>query len=40
MERGKLQAAADTAARAGADLAQKGARVVEQTADKAVNALH
>lgn len=40
MERSKLQGVADAAAKAGADLAEKGARAVERTAEKAANALH
>jgi ElaB/YqjD/DUF883 family membrane-anchored ribosome-binding protein len=39
-ERDTLRGVADTAARAGADLAEKGARAVERTADKATAALH
>jgi hypothetical protein len=39
-EREKLEGVADAAARAGADLAEKGARAVERTADKAAAALH
>jgi hypothetical protein len=40
MERENLQGVADTAAKAGADLAERGARAVERAADKAANALH
>jgi ElaB/YqjD/DUF883 family membrane-anchored ribosome-binding protein len=40
VERDSLRGVADTAARAGADLAEKGARAVERTADKATAALH
>ena len=40
MERDKLQGVADAAAKAGADLADKGGRAVERAADKASAALH
>jgi ElaB/YqjD/DUF883 family membrane-anchored ribosome-binding protein len=40
VERDKLQGVADAAAKAGANLADKGARAVERTADKATAALH
>jgi hypothetical protein len=40
MERDNLQGVADAAAKAGADLAEKGARAVERAADKTANALH
>jgi ElaB/YqjD/DUF883 family membrane-anchored ribosome-binding protein len=40
LERDRLQGVADTAAKAGADLAEKGARAVERAADKAGNAFH
>jgi ElaB/YqjD/DUF883 family membrane-anchored ribosome-binding protein len=40
IEREKLQGVADAAAKAGADLAEKGARGVERAAEKAAAALH
>lgn len=40
MERDNLQGAAGAAAKAGADLAEKGAHAVQRAADKAANALH
>jgi ElaB/YqjD/DUF883 family membrane-anchored ribosome-binding protein len=40
VERENLQGVADAAAKAGADLAEKGARAVERTADRTANALH
>jgi ElaB/YqjD/DUF883 family membrane-anchored ribosome-binding protein len=40
MERDNLQGVADAAAKAGADLAEKGARGVERAAEKAAAALH
>jgi hypothetical protein len=40
VEREQLQGVADAAAKAGADLAEKGARAVERTAEKATAALH
>jgi hypothetical protein len=39
-EREQLQGVADAAAKAGADLAEKGARAVERTTEKATAALH
>ena len=39
-EREQLQGVADAAAKAGADLAEKGARAVERTAEKATAAFH
>jgi hypothetical protein len=39
-EREQLQGVADAAAKAGADLAEKGARAVERTTEKAAAALH
>jgi len=39
-ERDNLQGLAGAAAKAGADLAEKGARAAERAADKAANALH
>lgn len=40
VERENLQGVADAAAKAGADLAEKGARAVERTAEKAAAAVH
>lgn len=40
LERDNLQGAAGAAAKAGADLAEKGAHAVQRAADKAANALH
>jgi hypothetical protein len=40
VEREQLQGVADAAAKAGADLAEKGARAVERTTEKATAALH
>jgi hypothetical protein len=37
MERSNLQGVADAAAKAGADLAERGARAAERAADKAAN---